>query len=297
MRLLLAATALTLAPAIIGEAPPAKPKPLTPPDLIAAAPASAWRAIPAQDLLVIDLKSSARIVIQLAPTFAPVHVANLRALARARWWDGAAIYRVQDNYVAQWGHNDERKLPAGTVARPPAEYDVATKGLPVTRFPYRDSYAPAVGHIAGWPVALHGARANLTHCYGTVGVGRDLSPDTGTGGELYAIISGAPRALDRNIAIVGRVISGIEALSSLPRGTEALGFYKLRSSDVPIAAARLAADIPAADRPAFEAMDTASPTFARLVHLRANRHDDFYIRPAGGVDICNAPVPVRPTKR
>ena len=297
MRLLLAATALILTPAIIGAAPPAKPRPLTPPDLIAAAPASAWRAIPPDDLLVLDLKSGARIVIQLAPAFAPVHVANLRTLARARWWDGAAIYRVQDNYVAQWGHNDERKLPSGIVARPPAEYDFATNGLRVTRFPYRDSYAPAVGYIAGWPVALHGPRANLTHCYATVGVGRDLSPDTGTGGELYAIISGAPRALDRNIAIVGRVISGIESLSSLPRGTEALGFYKDRSSDVPIAATRLAAAIPLADRPAFEMMDTASPTFAQLVRLRANRHDDFYIRPAGGVDICNAPVPVRPIKR
>jgi peptidylprolyl isomerase len=278
-------------------APPTKPKPLTPPDLIAAAPAAAWRAIPPQDLLVIDLKSGARIVIQLAPAFAPVHVANLRALARAHWWDGAAIYRVQDNYVAQWGHNDDRKLPAGIVARPPAEYDRPAKGLHFTRFPYRDSFAPAVGHAAGWPVALHGARANLTHCYATVGVGRDLSPDTGTGGELYAIISGAPRALDRNIAIVGRVISGIEALSSLPRGTEALGFYKDRSSDVPIAATRLASDLPATDRPAFEVMDTQSATFARLVRLRANRHDDFYIRSAGGVDICNAPVPVRPTKR
>jgi peptidylprolyl isomerase len=287
--LLLAALALAT--------PATKPKPLTPPDLIAAAPASAWRAIPPDDLLVLDLKSGARIVIQLAPAFAPVHVANLRALARSHWWDGAAIYRVQDNYVAQWGHNDDRKLPSGIVARPPAEYDFATKGLRVARFPYRDSYTPAAGHIAGWPVALHGARANLTHCYGTVGVGRDLSPDTGTGGELYAIISGAPRALDRNIAIVGRVISGIEALSSLPRGTEALGFYKLRSSDVPITATRLASDIPDADRPAFEVMDTSTPTFARLVRLRANRHDDFYIRPAGGVDICNAPVPVRPVKR
>ena len=272
-------------------------KPLTPPDLIAAATASAWRAIPPQDLLVIDLKSGARIIIQLAPAFAPVHVANLHALARAHWWDGAAIYRVQDNYVAQWGHNDDRKLPAGIVARPPAEYDRPTKGLHFARFPYRDSYAPVVGHAAGWPVALHGTRANLTHCYATVGVGRDLSPDTGTGGELYAIISGAPRALDRNIAIVGRVISGIEALTSLPRGTEALGFYKDRSSDVPITATRLASDISAADRPAFEVMDTASAVFARLVRLRANRHDDFYTRSAGGVDICNAPVPIRPMKR
>ena len=272
----------------------AAPKPLTPTDVIAAAPDSAWRAIPADDLLVLDLKSGTRIVIQLAPAFAPVHVANIRQLARNHWWDGAAIYRVQDNYVAQWGHNDERKMPPGVLAKPPAEYDRPAKGLAITPFPYRDAYAPATGFAGGWPVAVRGARANLTHCYATVGVGRDLAPDTGTGGELYAIISGAPRALDRNIAMVGRVISGIEAMSSLPRGPAPMGFYKDRSSDTPIATTRLASDITAADRPSFEVMDTASPTFARLVRLRANRHDAFYEHPAGGVDLCASPVPVRP---
>ena len=272
----------------------AAPKPLTPPDVIAAAPASAWRAIPADDLLVLDLKSGTRIVIQLAPAFAPVHVANIRQLARSHWWDGAAIYRVQDNYVAQWGHNDERKMPSGVVAKPPAEYDRPAKGLTVTPFLYRDAYAPATGFAGGWPVAVRGDRANLPQCYATVGVGRDLAPDTGTGGELYAIISGAPRALDRNIAIVGRVISGIEAMSSLPRGPAPMGFYKDRSSDTPIATTRLASDIAAAERPSFDVMDTTSPTFARLVRLRANRHDAFYERPAGGVDLCASPVPVRP---
>jgi peptidylprolyl isomerase len=126
-----------------------------------------------------------------------------------------------------------------------------------------------------------------------VGVGRDLSPDTGTGGELYAVIGHAPRQLDRVIAVVGRVIDGIDRLSSLPRGTEALGFYKDKAQYVPIAGIRLASDMPAAERPSYEYMDTASPAFARYLHVRANRHDDFYIRPAGGVDLCNVQVPVR----
>ena len=126
-----------------------------------------------------------------------------------------------------------------------------------------------------------------------MGVGRDLSPDTGAGGELYAVIGHAPRQLDRNIALVGRVIEGIERLSSLPRGTEALGFYKDKAQYVPIASIRLASDMPAVDRPSFEVMDTASATFGHYLRLRANRHDDFYIRPAGGVDLCNVQVPVR----
>ena len=275
----------------------AAPKPLTPIDIVAAAPASAWRRIAPEDLLVIDFKAGPRVVIQLAPAFAPVHVANIRALARAHWWDGAAIYRVQDNYVVQWGHNDDRKLSAGIVARPPAEYVRPLAGLLVTRFAYRDSYAPRAGYASGWPVAIDRRTASLTHCYAYVGVGRDLAPDTGTGGELYAVIGHAPRQLDRNIAVVGRVIAGIEAMSSLPRGTDALGFYKERSSDVPIASTRLASDLPPADRPDFEVMDTASASFAAYLAKRANRRDDFYRRAAGGVDLCNAPVPVRPVKR
>jgi peptidylprolyl isomerase len=289
------ALALVSAFLLTGAAQPAK-KWLTPTDIVTAAPAGAWRPIPEEDLLVIDLRDGGRVVVQLAPAFAPVHVANIRALARGGWWNGAAIYRVQDNYVAQWGNNEsEKPLPAGVVAKPPAEYTRPLTGLRVKPLGFADPYAPAAGFALGWPVAYSpkGNWANLAHCYGSVGVGRGLSPDTGTGGELYAAIGHGPRHLDRNIAVVGRVVEGIDRLSSLPRGTEALGFYKERSQDVPITAARLASEIPAAERPAFEYLDTGSASFANYLRVRANRRDDFYIRPAGGVDLCNVQVPVR----
>lgn len=294
MRSILALTAL----ALVAAAPP--PKARTPTEIVAAAPAAAWKAIPAEDLLVLDLKGGGRVVIQLAPQFAPVHVANIRALARAHWWDKASIYRVQDNYVVQWGNNEtEQALPASVVAKPPAEYRRSLNGLAVHPLGYPDAYAPKAGYASGWPIAFDpkAGTANLTHCYASVGVGRDLSPDTGTGGELYAVIGHAPRHLDRNIAVVGRVIEGIEHMSALPRGTEALGFYKERSQDVPIANVQLAADMPAASRPAFEYLGSGTASFAAYVRARANRHDDFFIRPAGGVDICNAPVPVRRVPR
>ena len=282
--------------AIAAAAPAQKPK--TPSEIVAAAPASAWRTIPADELLVVQMQSGGRVLIQLAPAFAPVHVANIQALARGGWWDKSAIYRVQDNYVVQWGKNEsEDPFPRGVVARPPAEYSRPLRGLDVRPLGYPDAYAPRAGFANGWPVGYDPKRgtANLAHCYAYVGVGRGLSPDTGTGGELYAVIGHAPRHLDRNIAVVGRVVSGLEAMSSLPRGTEALGFYKERSQDVPIAWARLASALPAAERPSFQYMRTDSATFAAYVRARANRNDDFFIRPAGGVDLCNAPVPVRPT--
>ena len=284
--------ALALLPLALAAAPVAKPK--TPGDIIAAAPRADWRAIAAEDLLVFELAGGRKVVMQLAPAFAPVHVANIRALARGGWWDGAKIYRVQDNYVVQWGNNEsETPLPKGVVAKPPAEYARSPNGLAISPLGSPDAYAPAAGFAAGWPVALDRKRGtvNLAHCYAMVGVGRDLSPDTGTGGELYAVIGHAPRHLDRNIALVGRIVAGFDAMTSLPRGTEALGFYKERSSDAPIVRARLAADLPATDRPRFEYLAGAS--FAAYLHSRKNRRDDFFIRPAGGVDLCNVNVPVR----
>ena len=282
---------------LLGLTAAAPEKPKTPSDIVASAPESAWQTIPADDLLVIDLKKGGRVVIQLAPEFAPVHVANIRALAKAHWWDKASIYRVQDNYVVQWGKNESTDpLPAGVVAKPPAEYERQLEQVAVHPLGYPDAYAPEAGYAMGWPIGYDrkGGTANLVHCYGYVGVGRDMAPDTGTGGELYAVIGHAPRHLDRNIAVVGRVISGIENFTTLPRGTEALGFYKERTSDVPLASAQLASDMAAAGRPSFQQMNTNSPAFADYVRARANRKDDFFIRPAGGVDLCNAPVPIRP---
>ena len=278
---------------LIAAAPATKPK--TPSEIVAGAPRGDWREIPADDLLVFELQDGKKVVMQLAPQFAPVHVANIRALARGGWWNGAAISRVQDNYVVQWGNNESDKaFPPGVVAKPPAEYHRARKGLPITPLGSPDAYAPAAGFAGGWPVAYDpkAVTANLAHCYAMVGVGRNLSPDTGSGGELYAVIGHAPRHLDRNIALVGRVVSGFEAMSALPRGTEALGFYKERSSDVPIASAKLVADLPAAERPRFEYL--AGPSFAAYLRARKNRQDDFFIRPAGGADLCNVIVPVRP---
>ncbi len=285
--------ALGLLPLAVAAAPLEK---VTPTDVVAAAPASAWRTIAPDDLLVMTLAGGGQVVIQLAPDFAPVHVANIRKFAAANYWQGAAVYRVQDNYVAQWGINEaKRALSVGAVAKPPAEYVRSARGLAITPLGSPDPYARSTGFWRGWPVALYrDGMASMTHCYGAVGVGRDLHPDTGTGGELYAIIGHATRQLDRNIAVVGRVVSGIEHLSALPRGSETMGFYKEGLVAKPIVGMTLASALPPAKRPSFQYMDTSSASFARYLRVRKNRNDDFYRVAAGGVDLCNVQVPVRP---
>jgi peptidylprolyl isomerase len=268
----------------------------TPAAVVAQAPAAAWQPIAADELLVMTLEDGKRVVIQLAPGLSPRHVANIVKLAKAHWWDGTSINRVQDNYVVQWGDATEKKpMPPGLSATSADDYglSLANRRLAITPLPYADPYAPSTGFVAGWPVAMDGNAAWLPHCYGYVGVGRNLSPDAGTGAELYAVIGQAPRQLDRNIAVVGRVIEGMATLSSLPRGSGELGFYTPQEHPVPILTVRLASELSQAERPRFEMMDTGSQSFADYLRLRANRKDDFYERPAGGVDLCNAPVPVR----
>jgi peptidylprolyl isomerase len=284
------AALLTAAPA--WAAPAAKP--LTPGAILAAAPAADWQAVDPNDMLVIDFANGKRVAIQLAGGFAPVHVANIRALARAHYYDGLAIERVQDDYVTQMGDpTGKRPLPKSVVRPTPAEYDRPASGLPMEVLPYADTYAPEVGFVGSWPTAKGDGRAWLTHCYGMIGVGRDLNPDTGTGAELYAVIGHSPRALDRNIALVGRALQGMDMLAALPRGPGEQGFYADAKMRVPILKARIAADMPAALRPRFDVLKTDSPTYKAWSHLKANRQDTFFLHPAGALDICNALPPLR----
>src|SRR6185436_700047 len=100
--------------------------------------------------------------------------------------------------------------------------------------------------------------------------------DSGSGAELYAIIGSAPRLLDRNITVVGRVVQGIELFSVLPRGTGTLGFYEKPEQYVPIRSVRMLADMPEAQRPQVELLRTDSATFRSLVEGRRFRRDDWY---------------------
>ncbi len=306
---------------IVAAAPAAAWSTIAPADLLVMSLAPDARAKPR------------RVVIQLIPApFSQGWVGNIRRLAAVRWWDGTSVNRVQDNYVVQWGDADgedkarAKPLPAGLAVMPERAYEVAgetgvsrvvetyralriaraAQGLVDTirqppagvaelrRTPVGDldPYGPLAGFWDGWPVATDlASQVWPVHCYGMVGVGRNLSPDTGSGAELYTVIGTPPRHLDRNIAIVGRVIEGIEYLSSLPRGTGALGFYETAAGRTPIVSVRLGNEV--ANLPAYQYLTTESETFARYADARANRRDPFFIRPAGGADICNIPVPVR----
>jgi peptidylprolyl isomerase len=260
------------------------------------------------------------VIIQLMqPPFSRGWIDNMRLLATANWWDGTSVYRVQDNYVVQWGdETGEKALPDGLKEVPESEYIAAnpddgfvaggsgavdsilnlmsrTQREGDARPRQSDAYGARTFHSGGWQLAGDDQTAWPVHCYGMVGVGRDLSPNTGNGSELYTVIGHAPRHLDRNIALVGRIVEGMEHLSSLPRGHGALGFYDEDEAEkrVPILSVRLGNELTEDPAPGFEYLSTGSESFARYAEARANRRDPFFIVPAGGADICNIPVPVR----
>ncbi len=271
-------------------------KPLTMSEILEASKPTDWRPLDPENTLYLQLDTG-RVVIELAPDFAPLHAANLRSLVRGGYFDGLAIIRSQDNFVVQWGDPDgKRSLGKASPTLPP-EFTVAwTAELPFTRLPDIDGYAPAVGFSNGFPVGGDPAtkQAWLAHCYAMVGAGRSNEVESGNGAELYVVIGNAPRQLDRNIALVGRVVQGMELLSTLPRGTGPLGFHEKPEQYVPIASVQLAADLPAAERARLEVMRTDTRAFEALVESRRNRKDDWYKVPAGHIDLCNVPIPVRP---
>jgi peptidylprolyl isomerase len=264
-------------------------------EVLKASSPSDWRPLDLDNTLYVELPGG-RVVIELAPRFAPLHVANIKTLVRAHYFDSLSIIREQDNYVAQWGDPDNRHpIPAG-IGKVAPEFDSLTPAnMSFTRLPDGDVYAPEVGFSEGLPVArspsLH--RTWLAHCYGMVGVGRDLDAESGSGAEMYVVIGHAPRHLDRNVALVGRVVKGVELLSALPRGSAEMGFYTKTEAPTPIKSIRLAADLPASQRSNLEVIRTDTATFAALIESRRNRPEDFFKVPAGHIDLCNVPIPVR----
>lgn len=287
------------ASAMQAEGAPRKP---TMQQVLEASKPSDWRVPDPASTLYMEL-AGGRVVIELAPHFAPLHADNIRTLVRQKYFDGLAILRVQDNFVTQWGDPDSEDTskvrPLGKAKSSLApEFTRSMDGLEFTRLPDGDVYAPEVGFSNGFPAARDPktGTAWMTHCYGMVGAGRGNTAESGSGAELYVVIGHAPRQLDRNIATVGRVIQGMELLAALPRGTGSAGFYEKPEQRLPIRSIRLAADVPEAERSRLELLRTDTDTFRTLIESRRNRSDEWYLYQVGKIDLCNVPLPVREHK-
>jgi len=291
--LIRSATVLLLGSALVAAAT-AIARPVTVADLLADSPAQDWRSPDPDNTLYLDMHSG-RVIIELAPRVAPLHVANITRLARAHYFDGLAILRVQDNYVVQWADPAHRRPVPDGIHLVAAEFIAGrSAGRHFEPLAEHDVYAAQVGFLDGFPAARdpRSGQVWLAHCYGMVGVGRDDPPES-DGTEMYAVIGHSPRQLDRNVTLVGRVLKGIELLSSLPRGSGEMGFYLPAEPLAPIVSMRIAADLPAAERTPIQVLRTDSATFHIVLEQRRNRREAWFKYNPGHIELCNVPLPVR----
>jgi peptidylprolyl isomerase len=269
--------------------------------------AKTWRDVDPDNLVLIDTRYG-RIAIELEPDFAPRHVARVRALARAHFYDGLSFYRVIDGFVAQGGigegtaaTKDHPKQAKDLKKWPPlkAEFDRPIKAVPDAFTPLGspDLFAPEAGHVKGFPVGRDpkAAREWIIHCPGTFAFARDNAPDTATT-EFYIVIGEAPRRLDRNLTAFGRVIAGMQYVQKLTRGDPAAdsGVIQDSAKRDKILSLRIAVDLPKSERPYYQVMRTTSAAFAKWKAERINPAPGFYVRqPPKILDVCLAPAPVR----
>ncbi len=300
---LTALLSLALASACPGLLAAAEPdtadKPRTTQQVLESAQPADWRTLEPANTLYMDLDAG-RVVIELAPAFAPEHVGNIRTLASEGFWNGTSVYRSHDNFVVQFGDADaddpeKAKATGSAKTKLPAEFERSAKGLPFHALPDADGWAAEVGFAEGFPAGREGAdgQAWMAHCYGALGAGRNMEADSSIGAELYVVTGQSPRQLDRNITVVGRVVRGMDLLSAIHRGPEPMGVYDDATLRTPIKAITLASTLPEAQRERIEVLRTDTPLFDALVESRRNRRDEFYKRPSGHVDLCNIAIPVR----
>ncbi len=256
-----------------------------------------WRTIDPGNLLLMELENG-RVAIELMPAFAPRSVAQIRRLVREGFYDGLSFYRVIENFVAQGGIGEgspaHRKVPTL-----PAEFTFAAETAhPFTQVQKPETWAPESGFWRGFAVGRDPAtgRAWAIHCPGVFALARDADPDTSSS-EFYIPIGEAPRHLDRNLTVLGRVVAGLRFIQAAPRGDREVdhGVIPPDRPRLKIRRARIAADLPAHERPVFHVMRTDTAEFRARIEAQRQRDDPFWVvRPRPRLDICTVPVPVRP---
>ena len=270
--------------------------------LTASGPAAAaeptWREVEPGNLVFVDLPEG-EVVIELNPLFAPKTVEQFRSLVRERFYDGLAFYRVIDGFVAQCGDgSDLGQLSNVPLIDAEFERDWAEE-LPFTAAQKPDLFAPETGFVDGFAAGrdLAGGKTWLLHCPGTVAMARNDGADSSRT-DFYVVIGQAPRYLDRNMNIFGRVIHGMEAVQRIRRGPAGdNGIIRDDTTASRIRGIVLAADIPAEERRVAYVMDTVSKGFADLLDDRRERKQRFFHnQPPKVLDACQVPMAGRLTK-
>lgn len=268
---------------------PQPPPPPTPETTVAA---PEWRAVPAENLLVLDT-TKGRILVELTPEVAPLHVERIKLLARRGFYDGVPWHRVIDWFMAQTGDplgNGEGQspfpdlkaeftfrrdpaMPFAAVAEPSGARVGFLHSLPVQTQPDSAFALTGDGKVHAWGL----------YCPGVAGMARDEGNDTANS-QFFLMRQSYP-ALDKRYTIWGAAVSGLDVLRSLQVGDGDNGMMAQAQPDR-LTRVRVAADIPEGERPTVQVLSTSSPRFRALVdETRQARGADF--------SVCDVTLPVQ----
>jgi peptidylprolyl isomerase len=253
--------------------------------LAGAADAADWRPLDPEQTLVIDT-TKGRIVVEMRPEFAPKAVERIKTLARAGFYDGLLFHRVIDHFVDQTGNPNNKDGGASTLPNLPPEFRFRlapgaftgvvsasdrTEGL-LGATPFAGE---AADNAARRPDKLLGAWG--AYCPGVAGMGREEALDSANS-EIF-FMRDASRRLDHDYTVWGRVVSGLGVVRAVNIGEPPADPDRMLK-------VRVMADLPIAERPRLEVMDTAGPAFAAVVaKTRKAKGADF--------SVCDVPVAVR----
>ena len=265
---------------------------------LAAAEELTWRELDPENTVFMELGNDL-VVIELNPIFAPKTVKQFKRLAQENFYQGLSFYRVIDGFVAQGGDGSD----LGELSDVPlidAEFEIEPdEELPFMPVQSPDMFAPETGFSNGFAVARDPSKnkAWLTHCPGVVAMARNDDPDSSRT-DFYIVIGQAPRYLDRNLNIFGRVVYGMDVVQRINRGPALRnGIIDDETGRTRISKLRMLSDIPEDDRLSSYVVDTHNKAFAELLKDRRQRKQKFFHnKPPAVLDICQVPVTGRITK-
>jgi len=270
-----------------GGTPPLPPVPMLQTTMAAAE----WRTASAENLLVIDT-TKGRILVELTPEVAPLHVERVKLLARRGFYDGVPWHRVIDWFMAQTGDplgngegqspypdlkaeftfRREATMPFAAVAEPAGARVGFFHSLPIQTQPESAFALTADGKVHAWGL----------YCPGVAGMARDEGNDTAN--SQFFLMRRAYPALDKRYTIWGMTLSGLDVVRNLKVGDGDNGMVGAEPDRM--TRVRIAADIPEAERPSVQVLATDSPRFRALVEAtRSARGADF--------SVCDVVLPVQ----
>lgn len=240
-----------------------------------------WRTPDPQNVLVIDT-SKGRILVELEPAAAPLHVQRVKELARAHFYDGLTFFRVLEGFMDQTGDpknngtggSDKPNLPPEFTFRRGADAPIFIVGKGAGfEWGYLNSMA-----VVSQPMDLammtadHKVTAFGPFCQGVMGAAR--AEDPASANSQFYLMRDPAHSLDQKYTSFGAVISGLDVVRAIKTGPEPSG--AVADPKDSMTTVRVLADLPEAQRPKVRVLDPRGAWFQVLAaKARKDKVIDF----------------------